>query len=175
MYRITSNSENFVPVKEIAQQKIAEGVETEVTLSKEDLVIFLNTALSSKGLEQFSFAALTNYELKGNTTVLGLNVPYRLQLEPFVMVNGNIQLKVHSVHISSFRVPVSTILAVVSSNPSLPEWLKIYSNEAFIVIDLENFEVEQGVTIRAKRIDPETKAITFQLILANHKIQSLFN
>lgn len=51
--------------------------------------------------------------LKGEFKILGANVDFYLYFDPFVMDNGNIQLKARDLSIGSLNLPVSQVMATV--------------------------------------------------------------
>ena len=107
--------------------------------------------------------------LKGEFKILGANVDFYLYFDPFVMDNGNIQLKARDLSIGSLNLPVSQVMATVKRGYKFPKWVAIDPKDQTIVLKLNEFKLENGMFIKANHIDLVGDDIQFSLYLPKEK------
>ena len=107
--------------------------------------------------------------LKGEFKILGANVDFYLYFDPFVMDNGNIQLKARDLSIGSLNLPVSQVMATVKRGSKFPKWVAIDPKDQTIVLKLNEFKLENGMFIKANHIDLVGDDIQFSLYLPKEK------
>ena len=85
--------------------------------------------------------------------MLGFPVSFYLYFDPFVMANGNIQLKAKSLSIGALGLPINQVLKMIQNNSEIPEWIDIQPKEEMIILRLDQFELKNGMFFRADKIN----------------------
>ena len=73
-----------------------EAIPFQVAAEKEQINLLIDQYITEKQTGQsvnYQFQLTDQAELAGTFKVFGINIPFHLDLDPFVMENGNIQLK----------------------------------------------------------------------------------
>ncbi|WP_235836388.1 YpmS family protein [Enterococcus timonensis] len=110
--------------------------------------------------------------LKGTFELLGYPLNFYLYFEPYVMENGNVQLKAKSVSIGALGIPVKEVLRYVRSNFELPEWIEINLDEETMILHLDQFKLAADLKIAAEKIDLVDDDIRFTLNLATSESEA---
>ncbi|MDN6218505.1 MAG: YpmS family protein, partial [Enterococcus sp.] len=96
-------------------------------------------------------------------------VDFYLYFDPYVMDNGNVQLKARDLSIGSLNLPVSQVMATVKRGYKFPKWVAIDPEEQTIVLKLNEFKMSNGMFIKANHIDLVGDDIQFSLYLPKEK------
>ncbi len=110
-------------------------------------------------------------ELEGALNVFGFDVDFGLYMEPVVMDNGNLQLRAQSIQLGAFELPISIALNILSQQLELPEWIRIDSEQEYILVAFNEFELENDMQLRMTRVDLETDDIRLDIILPEEAIK----
>lgn len=124
--------------------------------SKEDTEQFLNTYLAStlgESYEGYSIVIDDQLEINGNLEVFSFTVPFTLSFDPFVLENGNVQLRADSVELGSLSLPVGAVLSLLSNQLEVPYFVAIDSEQEVVVINLNEFNQHNDIAIQMVRID----------------------
>lgn len=124
--------------------------------SKEDTEQFLNTYLAStlgESYEGYSIVIDDQLEINGNLEVFSFTVPFTLSFDPFVLENGNVQLRADSVKLGSLSLPVGAVLSLLSNQLEVPYFVAIDSEQEVVVINLNEFNQHNDIAIQMVRID----------------------
>ncbi|MER2064053.1 MAG: YpmS family protein [Alkalibacterium sp.] len=109
-------------------------------------------------------------ELEGPLNVFGFDIDFGLYMEPLVMENGNLQLRAQSIQLGAFELPKEIALNILNQQLDLPEWIRIDSEEAFILVAFNEFSLENDVQFQMRKIDLEADDIRLDIILPEDAI-----
>lgn len=153
--RLTQERENV-------SQNVAENVVREgdpvitINCNKEQVnrfVDFYLANLQKDAEQQYQFVLKNEALLTGEFELLGFPVSFYLYFDPFVMANGNIQLKAKSLSIGALGLPINQVLKMIQNNSKIPEWIDIQPKEEMIILRLDQFELKNGMFFRADKIN----------------------
>lgn len=91
--------------------------------------------------------------LSGTFKVLGYPIQFNLYFDPYVVDGGNVQLKAKSLSIGTLGLPIKDILNFVKRDYNLPEWIEVNPDEKYILLKLDEFKMQNGLFIRAEKIN----------------------
>ncbi|WP_155285838.1 YpmS family protein [Lacticaseibacillus zhaodongensis] len=113
---------------------------------------YLNNYLK-QGDVHYSLTVGTHAVLKGTFKFFGSKVGFGMQCDPYVQSNGNVILKATKMNVGALSVPVSYVLSYVGNNYKLPKMVSVNSKDKTIVLRLNQFDLGNGLHVRADRID----------------------
>ena len=153
--RLTQERENVSQI--IAENVVREG-DPVITINsnKEQVnrfVDFYLADLQKDAEQQYQFVLKNEALLTGEFDLLGFPVSFYLYFDPFVMANGNIQLKAKSLSIGALGLPINQVLKMIQNNSKIPEWIDIQPKEEMINLRLDQFELKNGMFFRADKIN----------------------
>lgn len=153
--RLTQERENVSQI--IAENVVREG-DPVITINsnKEQVnrfVDFYLADLQKDAEQQYQFVLKNEALLTGEFDLLGFPVSFYLYFDPFVMANGNIQLKAKSLSIGALGLPINQVLKMIQNNSEIPEWIDIQPKEQMIILRLDQFELKNGMFFRADKIN----------------------
>lgn len=128
-----------------------EAIELSTSMNKEDTERLINTYLTfqlGEDYENYDVVLSTQLEIHGGLEILGAEVPFTLFFDPYVMENGNVQLRGEGVEVANFSLPVNLVMRVVGNQIAFPEFIALDSEAQMIVINLNelsedfNFDFE---------------------------------
>ncbi|MCC5889270.1 MAG: YpmS family protein [Alkalibacterium sp.] len=119
----------------------------------------------------FRFELTDQAELHGVLQVLGFDVDFTLLTDPYVMEDGNLQLRAQSIQLGAFELPISMAMNVISQQIDLPEWVRVDSEQQFILVALNEFQLDNGTTFEMQHIDLEEDDIRIGIILPEEAIK----
>lgn len=131
---------------------------------------YLNDFLKDSG-GQYSFYLEDQALLNGTFSVLGHDVQFYLYFDPYVMENGNVQLKAKSLSIGTLNLPISEIMKYIGSSFDLPKWVEINPKEKVVVLHLDQFKLQNGMHTRAEKINLIDDDIRFNVYLPIEETQ----
>lgn len=146
----------------------------EVLTNKAQLNRVINLYLKSELDDQFSGYTFTideQAELAGVLQVFGFDVDFTLLMEPYVMDDGNLQLRAESIQLGTLELPIGIAMNVLSQQLDLPNWVRIDSEQQFILIALNEFELENGVQFAMQRIDLAEDDVRINIILPEESVK----
>lgn len=91
--------------------------------------------------------------LNGTFEVLGHPIQFYLYFDPYVMDNGNVQLKAKSLSIGTLGLPIKEILKFVQRDYKLPNWVEVNPEDSTVLLRLDQFRMQNGLFIRAEKIN----------------------
>ena len=153
--RLTQERENVSQI--IAENVVREG-DPVITINsnKEQVnrfVDFYLADLQKDTEQQYQFVLKNEALLTGEFDLLGFPVSFYLYFDPFVMANGNIQLKAKSLSIGALGLPINQVLKMIQNNSEIPEWIDIQPKEEMIILRLDQFELKNGMFFKADKIN----------------------
>lgn len=108
--------------------------------------------------------------LKGTFELLGYPLNFYLYFEPYVMEDGDVQLKAKSVSIGSLGIPIKEVLRYIRSNFDFPKWIEVSLEDETIVLHLSQLNLATGLKIKANKINLVDNDIRFDLYLSQNKV-----
>ncbi|WP_423189361.1 YpmS family protein [Alkalibacterium sp. f15] len=168
-----SNNEEVQPESE---EFVISGdtLEFELVTDKQQVNRVINLYLQEELDERFSgytviFDELV--ELEGALNVFGFDVDFGLYMEPLVMDNGNLQLRAQSIQLGSFDLPIGIALNILSQQMELPEWIKIDSEQEYILVAFSEFALENDMQFKMRKVDLEADDIRLDILLPEEAIK----
>ncbi|MBO1306778.1 YpmS family protein [Enterococcus sp. 669A] len=107
--------------------------------------------------------------LKGQFSLLGADINFYLYFDPYVMDNGNVQLRARDLSIGTLNLPVSEVMSMIVRSYKFPEWVEVSPKDQTIELKLDQFKLQNGMFIRADHIDLIGDDIQFGLYLPQEK------
>ncbi|SFC64031.1 Uncharacterized protein YpmS [Alkalibacterium subtropicum] len=151
-----------------------EAIPFEVVSDKAQVERVINLYLQEELGERYSGFTVTVDELvemEGPLNLFGFDVDFGLYMEPFVMDNGNLQLRAQRIQLGALDLPIDIALNILDQQLDLPEWIQIDSEEAFVLVAFDAFSLENDTQLRLKRIDLEADDIRLDIILPEQAIK----
>ena len=100
----------------------------EVTLSKNEIQNILEIVSKKNQVENPNFPNFVMndsvIQITGDANALGVTVPYKMTTVPYVTEEGTIQLKIESVQLGGFSLPVFLALGRLQQM-EFPEWFQL--------------------------------------------------
>lgn len=143
------------------------------TANREDTEQFINTFLSTVLDEEennLSVELKDQLLVHGQLEVFQLNVPFTISFDPYILENGNVQLRASAVELGSFSLPVGATMSLVADQFNVPDFIAIDSEEEMIVINLNEFNTEQNISVEMVRIDLPEDEIQMNLYIHEDEI-----
>ena len=143
----------------------------EVTLSKTEIQNILEIVTKKNQIENPSFPNFVMndsvIQITGDATALGVTVPYKMTTVPYVTEEGAIQLKIQSVQLRGFSLPVFLALGRLQQM-EFPEWFQLNTENQYFLLNLSG--LHEGNTIKAKKINLKTNEFIFSISISNDNI-----
>ena len=153
------NTVQPVSINEPNQDVISYGDEqmtVTATINREDTEQFMNTFLTATLAEQYSnYYVEVNEQLNihGDLEIFSFTVPFMLTFDPYVLENGNVQLRADAVQLSSFSLPVGAVMSLLGNQLEVPDFIAIDSDSQIIVLNLNELAEDYNVAVELLRID----------------------
>ena len=150
-----------------------ENIELSTSMNKEDTERLLNAYLSSSLDENFGnyHIVLSNQlEIHGGLEILGAEVPFIIFFDPYVMDNGNVQLRGEGVEVGNFSLPVNLVMRLVGNQIDFPEFIAFDSESQMIVINFNELNSDVNFDIEMTQIDLIDNVIELNLHLDERSI-----
>lgn len=129
------------------------------------LISFFLSDFQKEGDIEYKFYLENEAMLNGQFEVLGFPVNFYLYFEPYVMENGNVQLKAKSLSIGTLNLPIKDVMNMVKRNYNLPKWVEINTKDLTVMLRLDKFRMQNGMYIKADKINLVDDDIRFSLYL----------
>lgn len=107
--------------------------------------------------------------LTGEFKILGFPVTFYLYFDPYVMDNGNVQLKAKSLSIGTLGVPITEVMKMIQRNYDMPKWIEIDPKEETVMLRLDQFRMQNGLFLKADKINLVDDEIQVSLYLPESK------
>ena len=107
--------------------------------------------------------------LKGQFNFLGAKINFYLYFDPYVMDNGNVQLKARDLSIGTLNLPISEVMSMITRSYKFPDWVEVSTKDQTIELKLDQFKMQNGLFIKADHIDLVGDDIQFSLYLPKEK------
>lgn len=133
-----------------------EMIELSTSLNKMDTQRLMNSYLSTvlgEEFESYSIVLSNQLEIHGDVEVFSAAVPFALLFDPYVMENGNIQLRSEGVEVAGFSLPVNLVMRLVGNQIDFPAFIAFDSEAQRIMIDLNELSKSFNFDIEMTQID----------------------
>lgn len=155
-------------------ESTADEIVLTTELNKADTEKLLNTYLSGVLTEddpKLRIGVDEAVNVEGTIQFLGFDIPFTMVFEPYVMENGNLQLRAHSVQLASFSLPVNRVMSLLANQVDLPDFVAIDSESQIIVANLNELDDLYRFNIRLISIDLENDDIRFNITIPSAVLQ----
>lgn len=139
-------------------------------VDKADAERIINTFLKEATAEDYTVQLTNQLEIIGTVKVFAFDVPFTLSFDPYVLENGNIQLRADSVQLASFSLPVSTVISILAEQLDVPSYIAIDSESQMIVVNLIELNEQTDMKVSMSKIDLENNDILIQLFVNEQNI-----
>lgn len=109
--------------------------------------------LNQKTPINYTFILEKQALLTGKFEVLGFPLTFYLYFDPYVMEDGNIQLRAKSLSIGSLGVPIKEVMKMIKNSYHLPTWITIHPDDQYILLHLNKLKLTGNLKIKATKID----------------------
>lgn len=140
----------------------------DITMTKEQantLISHFLTAYQGKNKTKYQLVLSKQAMLSGTLQILGQSIDFHLSFDPYVMENGNLQLKARTLALGTLQLPISQALRFIGTQFDFPEWITIDQSEKAIILHFDKFEAAKGVYLKAKRINLADDELRFSVYL----------
>jgi uncharacterized protein YpmS len=169
--RITQVREpNYQAVPEIVEKEGTPVISIQSNKKQVNALIDFYLSDFQKGSDiTYKFYLENEAMLNGTFKVLGHPIQFYLYFDPFVMDNGNVQLKAKSLSVGTLGLPIKEILKFVQRDYKLPKWVEVDPDERTILLRLDQFRMQNGLFIRAEKINLIDDDIQMNIYLPKEK------
>lgn len=133
------------------------------------LIDFYLTDFQKDSEVQYDFELRNEALLTGEFEILSFPIQFYLYFDPYVTEDGNIQLKAKSLSIGTLNLPMSEVLRMVSRSFKFPEWVEVNAEDQVVLIRLDQFRMQNGLFIKADKINLVDDEIQMSLYLPENK------
>src|SRR5699024_3605967 len=102
---------------------------------------------------QYELLIRDKVRLIGDLEIFGIAVPFELDLDPYVMEDGNLQLKATALSLGNLKLPISFVMSQIQKQLELPEWVTVHSEAKYLVLHLNEFELSSGIHFSMEHIN----------------------
>lgn len=118
---------------EIQKVEKKEQVPIQISLTGNEVETMINAALNTKENQKTTYDFVLQKKeavLQMNTKLLGLSVEIIAKVQPIVMENGDLKLKINELGCGELlHFPTKFILKEIKKNEILPEWIEVLPDE----------------------------------------------
>lgn len=130
-----------------------------------DLIDFFLTEYQKDSDIKYEFALENEAMLTGEFDVLSFPVRFYLYFEPYVMDDGNVQLRAKSLSVGTLGLPIKQIMQMAKRSYKFPEFIEVNPEDETILIRLDQFRMQNGLFIKANKINLVDDEIQVSLYL----------
>lgn len=152
-------------IEDTTTQQVAssENIHFEVRSEKQELEDIANQFLQkeSKGNSaiQYKLTIQDSVVISGELKIFNIPVDFELNLDPYVMQNGNLQLRATDLSLGDLRLPVSFVMKQMDKQLNLPDMVSVNADSKFIVVQLDEFYLDSGIHFSMEHINLEQNDI----------------
>lgn len=143
-----------------------EEIVLETSLHTKDAEKLMNQFLEKNKEETSAYTVelTTDLLLRGDIDIFGLEVPFTLSFDPYVLEDGNVQLKAKKLNLSAISLPVDMALSLIVSSLEIPDFIAVDSKEQIVVILFDQLK-SSSFHVKFTKIDLEEDLITLDLYM----------
>lgn len=117
------------------------------------LINFYINEIQSNSSVEYKFILENQALLSGTFELLGHGINFYIYFEPYVLTNGDIQLKAKSISVGTLSLPISELMNYVKNVYDLPTWVEVDASNEIITLHLNQFKLKNGMFVKAEQID----------------------
>lgn len=133
------------------------------------LIDFYLTDFQKDSDIKYNFELRNEALLTGEFTVLGFPIQFYLYFDPYVTEEGNVQLKAKSLSIGTLNLPINEVMKMIERSYKFPDWIDVKASEQLIMIRLDQFRMQNGLFMKANKINLINDEIQVSLYLPADK------
>jgi uncharacterized protein YpmS len=140
------------------------GAKFTVETTKRDLNDLINTYINQVlKTNQANFDVIVDEDiaLNGELFAFGVPIPLRVTMDPVVMDNGDLVLKMNDLSLGLLDLPRGRILHYINRQVETPDWLYFDSENEQIYLAVTSIEVDSNLRFRVDALDLSTDSIIF--------------
>lgn len=145
-------TDNLARQTSIASGSPAFQVQLTKSQANELINFYLNEFQEGSGVN-YSFILENQALLTGTFKILGHELKFYLYFEPYLLDNGEVELKAKSISIGTLSLPISELMNYVKNNFKLPGWVEVDASGEKIILHLNQIEIKNGISFKAEQID----------------------
>lgn len=142
----------------------------EVRSGKDQLALLANQFLVKEAdTEQLSYEIVLNekVQLVGELAIFGINVPFELDMDPYVMEGGNLQLKATALSLGNLKLPLSFVMKQIEKQLPLPQWVTVHPDPHYILVHLDEFQLKSGIHFTMEYVNLSEDDIRVNVFVPN--------
>lgn len=143
----------------------------EVSMTKDQvnraINYYIKDLFDSSGVD-YSFHLDKDALIDGTFSLLGHDTHFYLSFEPFVLANGDVQLKAKDLTVGTLNVPIPAMISYISHSVDFPKWVEINADEKYIILHLQQLKLANGMRVKAEQINLVNDQIRFNLYLSEN-------
>lgn len=120
---------------------------------------------------QYALSLDNEARLIGQTSYLGIPFDFTVNMVPETLDNGNVLLNIDEITLSGYELPQQLVLNILAGQIDLPDFVAFNPDEAYIGINLNQYELENGGRIEVNQFDLEEDTVQVTI----HLPQSAFD
>ena len=97
--------------------------------------------------------------LSGQFKFLGFPVEFNLFFKPYVLENGDIELRAKQLAVGQLKVPMSFVFNYIQRQYKSPKWVVLNAHKNRITLRLNEFKLANGMQVKARHIDLKNEKI----------------
>ncbi|MGX6969352.1 YpmS family protein [Vagococcus bubulae] len=144
----------------------------EVSMTKDQvnraINYYIKDLFDSSGVD-YTFHLDKDALIDGTFSLLGHDTHFYLYFEPFVLANGDVQLKAKDLTVGTLSVPIPAMINYISHSVDFPKWIEINPDEQYITLHLQQMKLANGMRVKAEQINLVNDQIRFNLYLSDNK------
>ncbi|MFT9152061.1 MAG: YpmS family protein [Lacticaseibacillus paracasei] len=130
---------------------------------------YLKTYLKDSPIKYAVTLGNNEAALNGSFKFLGNNVKFQLTFDPLVLKNGDVLLKSKKLNVGTLPVPISFVMSYIGHSYKIPSWVSLDSKAGNVVLRLSQFKLQNGMTLRATKLDPTNDDLEFAVYLPDNQ------
>ena len=160
------------------EQVTEEEMVFNTTINRQDANRVINTYLRSileDDFERYSIAIDDQLNLIGELEILQFNVPIEFSFDPYVLENGNVQLRASSIQMGALSLPAGTVLNLMANQFEFPSFVAINGADEMVIINLNELSEEHDIRVEMIRINLPEDEIELNLYMHENILIDNFN
>jgi len=156
------------PHKEMENAVEGETIRLEVRSEKEELEVLANQFLKQESKDdsvEYELFLRDQARLAGKLQLFGIPVPFELDLMPYVMENGNLQLKATGISLGNLKLPIAFVMSQIEKQLPLPDWVSVHSDAQYLIVHLDQFKLKSGIHFSMEQVDLEQNDIRVNVFI----------
>ena len=152
------------------EEYATDNILLEVRSEKKQIELLANQYLSNEidnGQLSYELYLKEVAQLIGELDIFGIPVPFELDLDPYVMEGGNLQLKATSLSLGNLNLPISFVMKQMEKQLKLPEWVTIHADSKYLIVHFDEFSLKSGVHFSMEYINLSEDDIRVNVFVPN--------